>query len=167
MTATLLCDNIRKEMNNGKMVGAVFLDLSKAFDTIGHGVLLEKLYSYGVRGSELELFKDYLFDRTQIVEIENTQSRETNIHCGVPQGSILGPLLFIVFFNDLIDHININIINYADDTVLYYPAKNVDKIESVLNKEMKNVGEYCDVNELLLNLKRGKRNLCCLGLKSV
>ena len=112
MAATLLCDNIRKEMNNGKMVRAVFLDLSNAFDTIGHGVLLEKLYSYGVRGSELEWFKDYLFDRTQIVEIENTQSRETKIHCGVPQGSILGPLLFIVFSNDLIDHININIIKY-------------------------------------------------------
>ena len=165
MAATLLCDNIRKEMNNGKMVGAVFLDLSKAFDTIGHGVLLEKLYSYGVRGSELEWFKDYLFDRTQIVEIENTQSRETKIHCGVPQGSILGPLLFIVFFNDLIDHININIIKYADDTVLYYAAKNVDKIESVLNKEMKNVGEYCDVNELLLNLKRGKTESMLFGTK--
>lgn len=165
MAATLLCDNIRKELNNGKMVGAVFLDLSKAFDTIGHGVLLEKLYSYGVRGPELEWFKDYLFDRTQIIEIENTQSSESKIHCGVPQGSILGPLLFIVFFNDLADHVDINVIKYADDTVLFHAAKDVDTIESVLNKEMKKVGEYCDVNELLLNLKKGKTELMLFGTK--
>ena len=93
-------------MNNGNMVGAVYLDLSKAFDTIGHGLLLTKLQSYGVNGKELNWFTDYLFNRTQIVEIDSFRSSPEPICCGVPQGSILGSLLFIVFFNDLIENIS-------------------------------------------------------------
>ena len=98
LAAALLCDNIRKEMNNGNMIGAVYLDLSKAFDTIGHGLLLNKMNTYGVSGKELNWFTDYLFNRTQIVEIENVRSDTEPVYCGVPQGSILGPLLLIVFF---------------------------------------------------------------------
>ena len=93
-------------MNNGNMVGVVYLDLSKAFDTIGHGLLLTKLQSYGVNGKELNWFTDYLFNRTQIIEIDSFRSSAEPICCGVPQGSILGPLLFIVFFKDLIENIS-------------------------------------------------------------
>ena len=111
LAAALLCDNIRKEMNNGNMIGAVYLDLSKAFDTIGHGLLLNKLNTYGVSGKELNWFTDYLFNRTQIVEIENVRSDTEPVYCGVLQGSILSPLLFIVFFNDLVENLNCHVIN--------------------------------------------------------
>ena len=113
LAAALLCDNIRKEMNNGNMIGAVYLDLSKAFDTIGHGLLQNKLNTYGVSGKELNWFTDYLFNRTQIVEIENVRSVTKPVYCGVPQGSILGPLLFVVFFNDLVENLNCHVIKYA------------------------------------------------------
>ena len=146
------------------MVGAVYLDLSKAFDTIGHGVLIEKLVTYGVNGSELDWFIDYLFARSQIVEIGNVCSEPAAITCGVPQGSILGPLLFILFFNDLIDTVvNINVIKYADDTVIYYASKNVQEIENILNSQMKIIGHYCEENELILNLKKGKTEAMLFG----
>ena len=135
MAATYLRDQIRREMSNGNMVGAVYLDLSKAFDTMGHDLLINKLSTYGVSERELAWFTDYLFGRTQIVEIENTRSNPESIYCGVPQGSILGLFLFIVFFNDLIDIMNVNVIKYADDTVLFYAHSDVNKVESVLNYE--------------------------------
>ena len=150
-------------MNNGNMIGAVYLDLSKAFDTIGHGLLLNKLNTYGVSGKELNWFTDYLFNRTQIVEIENVRSDTEPVYCGVPQGSILGPLLFIVFFNDLVENLNCHVIKYADDTVIYYANKDIDVIEKVLNSEMESVGTYCRENELVLNLKKGKTEAMLFG----
>ena len=163
LAAALLCDDIRREMNNGNMVGAVYLDLSKAFDTIGHTILLNKLSAYGVGGKELEWFTDYLFNMTQLVEIENSRSTLELIYCGVLQGSILGPLLLIVFFNDPIENINCHVIKYADDTVLYFAENNADVIERVLNMEMEVIGKYCSKNELLLNLKKGKTEAMLFG----
>ena len=91
----LLCDSIRKSFENAHLVGCLFLD-SKAFDTMGHSIILEKLLLHGVNGHELLWLTDYLFNRTQTVEINNNSSTTENIQSGVPQGSILGPLLFIV-----------------------------------------------------------------------
>ena len=85
-------------MDNGKLTETVFIDLTKAFDAISHGILLEKIKSYGVNGSELLWFTDYLFQRSQCAVV-NSISHLMPINNGVPQGSILGPLLFIVFFN--------------------------------------------------------------------
>ena len=99
----------------------------------------------------------------QTIEIENTRSNLEPIYCRVPQGSILGSLLFIVFFNDLIDIMNVNVIKYAEDTVLFYTDSDVSKIESVLNYEMKKVGLYCNQNELLFNLKKGKTEAMLFG----
>ncbi len=113
LAATVFCDKIRKEMDNGKLIGCLYL--SKAFDTIGHGILWNKLPAYGVEGPELAWFTDYLFNRTQLIEMHNTRSRPSTITTGVPQGSILGPLMFIVFFNDLRESVmNSDIIKYAD-----------------------------------------------------
>ena len=100
LTTTLLVDEIREAAEKGQLVGALFLDLSKAFDTISHDVILEKLKRYGVFEIELDWFKDYLFMRSQQVEVGNQKSKSHSVFSGVPQGSILGPLLFLVFFND-------------------------------------------------------------------
>ena len=164
LTATPLCDNIRRELENGKFVGAVYIDLSKAIDTISHGILLNKLASCGVIGNELAWFTDYLFTRNQIVEINNVHSNKEPIYCGVPQGSILRPLLFIVFFNDIADKIqHSNVITYADDTVVYYSNVDVNTIGDELNLEMDSIGEYCRENKLLLNLKKGKTEAMLFG----
>ena len=100
LATTLLVDEIREAAEKGQLVGALFLDLSKAFDTISHDVILEKLKRYGVFEIELDWFKDYLFMRSQQVEVGNQKSKSHSVFSGVPQGSILGPLLFLVFFND-------------------------------------------------------------------
>ena len=100
----------------------------------------------------------------QIVEIENTRSNLEPIYCGLPQGSILGPLLFIVFFNDLIS-MNVNEIMYADDTVVFYADSDVNRIKSVLNYETKKIGLYSNQNELLLNLKTGTTKVMLFGIQ--
>ena len=126
------------------MVGAVYLDLSKAFDTVSHDLWINKLLTYDVSEIELACFTDYLIERVQIVEIGNTRSNPEPIDCGVTQGSILGTLLFIIFFNDLINIMNVKVIKYVDDTVLFYADSGISKIESVLNFEMKKIGLYCN-----------------------
>jgi hypothetical protein len=164
LAATLFCDKIRKEMDNGKLIGCVYLDLSKAFDTIGHGILLDKLPAYGVEGPELAWFTDYLLNRTQFVEMQNNCSRPSTITTGVPQGSILGPLMFIVFFNDLKESVkNSEIIKYADDTAILYADKDAQNIEDALNEDMNLIRDYCYHNELLLNLKKGKTEVMLFG----
>ena len=163
LATALLCDDIRSEMNKGNLVGVVYLDLSKAFDTIGHALLLNKLSAYGVGGKELQWFTSYLFNRMQVVALGNINSEPEPIYCGVPQGSILGPLLFITFFNDLVDSLNSKVIKYTDDTVIYCANNDVEVLENLLNSEMKIIGSYCSENELLLNLKKGKTECMLFG----
>ena len=91
MASTLFCDNSRREIDKGYLVGAVYIGLSKAFDTIGHAILLNKLKSFGIKGRELGWFHDYLFNRSQIFNVGNYSSRQEPIYCGVSQGFILGP----------------------------------------------------------------------------
>lgn len=164
LATTLLVDDIREAAEKGQLVGALFLDLSKAFDTISHDVILEKLKRYGVLESELDWFKDYLFMRSQQVEIGNQKSKSHFIYSGVPQGSILGPLLFLVFFNDFPESLkNSKCIQYADDTVIYATGKTSFSINEVLNDEVESLYRYCYDNELILNLKKGKTESMLFG----
>ena len=93
--------NIRKEIDSGKLCGAVFVDLCRAFDTISHSSIVCKLPEYGITGIEKEWFTDYLFGRTQCVVFDGCTSDANSVFCRVPQGSILGPLLFLIHFNDV------------------------------------------------------------------
>ena len=93
---TLLTDQIRQCMDQGKFTGAVFVDLSKAFVTVDHGCILSKLKYYGVKERELCWFESYLFGRKQYIAYDNTNSEIQSVLCGVPQGSVLGPLLFVI-----------------------------------------------------------------------
>ena len=118
--ATLLTDHIRKEMDKGNYTGVLYVDLSKAFDTISHSTITTKLKSFGILGTPNEWFINYLFNRKLLVCYNGTLSSPQPLYCGVPQGSIIGPLLFLLHFNDATNVIRrCRILKYADDTVLF------------------------------------------------
>ena len=121
-----LVDKILNGFSEEKYTLGVFIDLSKAFDTVDHQILLKKLSLYGVKGKSLEWFESYLSERKQYKEVEGQKTSFLNITCGVSQGSILGPLLFLLYINDLCKASNIiTPIMFADDTNLFYSNKNI------------------------------------------
>ena len=116
----MLLDHIRGEADKGKLTGAILVDLSKAFDTVSHSVLLSKLPSYGVMHTEFQWLTDCLFNRRQIVQYQAALSNAIPVCTGVQQGSIIGPLLFLIHFNDANRAVkNAKVITYADDTVIF------------------------------------------------
>ena len=164
LAVTFLTDYIRKQADSGNLTGAIYIDFSKAFDTISHSVLLNKLPRYGITDGELVWFTDYLFLREQSVEINGTISDAFPVYTGVPQGSILGPLLFLLHINDIDGCLkHSSIITYADDTVLFTSSKSVDDIERGLNKDINSVHKWLKENELILNLKKGKTESMLFG----
>ena len=153
--ALSFADTIRRNIDLGLMTGAVFLDLRKAFDTVDHSTLLGKLFTIGVTGQEQNWFNDYLSGRSQVVGFNGVVSGSEPVTIGVPQGSILGPLLFILYVNDLPDVIcNCSILMYADDTVLFCSGSDVTKIEKRLNDELNLIGRWLCDNNLFLNVAK-------------
>ena len=136
MAIAQLVDKITNAVEKNETTIGIFLDLSKAFDTIDHSILLHKLEHYGFRGIVLEWFKNYLSNRTQYVAFYNCTSEPGNITCSVPQGSILGPLLFILYVNDITYTSNVlDFILFADDTTILYSHKNINSKIELINKE--------------------------------
>ena len=164
LAVTLFTDLIRKEADGGKATGAVFIDLTKAFDTISHSVLLEKLSCYGIQDNELNWFTDYLFLRKQLVQFKGVLSEPNPVFTGVPQGSILGPLLFLIHFNDVHQPLRYSkIITYADDTVIFTSSKDLDAIQHNLGEDIKSLADWFRDNELVINLKKGKTEVMLFG----
>ena len=152
-----LLHNIVNSMNKDETGFCILLDFAKAFDTVNHDILLDKLQYYGIRGTALKWFQSYLVDRMQCTEIGNTQSNLEYIKCGVPQGSILGPLLFLLYINDIVLSSKIfKFTLFADDTSLFYSNKNADKATEIINKELANVSEWLAANKLSLNVDKSK-----------
>jgi len=162
MAVTELVDKVNNAIEKGETTIAVYLDLSKAFDTINHNILLYELDHYGFRGIVLDWFKSYLHNRTQYVYFNNVKSNPLNILCGVPQGSILGPLLFILYMNDIVNSSSfLEFILFADDTTLSYSHKNIlSKIDRI-NKELEKVANWFKANKLSVNAS--KTNFMIMG----
>ena len=124
------------------MLGRLFIDLRKAFDTVNHKILCNKLKSYGIRNNNLNWITNYLFNRTQETLVNGKRSNSLPVNCGVPQGSVLGPLLFLVYVNNMSKVLTqVKYCLYADDTVLYMSGNNVDNIVRTLQIELNEYSE--------------------------
>ena len=161
-------DRVFQHLDKGKLPLSIFLDLSEAFDTLDHYILLNKLKFYGLSNTPLKWFESYLHGRKQYADFDGIHSNTAYISTGVPQGSILGPLLFIIYMNDI--HMasqNFNVILYADDTNLISPLcsfnssfhinkESIDHVSDQINTKLGNIQEWLNINKLSLNVKKTK-----------
>ena len=132
----------------------IFIDLTKAFDTVDHNILLQKLYNYGIRGNIHSLFKSYLSNRQQFVKVNDAQSNLKSINCGVPQGSVLGPLLFIIYINDIANCCKEGLFRiFADDTGIFCHSNTIDSLVTKAEGITKKVSEWFKANKLTLKGK--------------
>jgi hypothetical protein len=145
---TQLTEEILHNLDNKLVIGAVFIDLRKAFDTVDHELLILKLRNLGF-STVINWFTSYLSSRTVVTSINNSTSSARPVTVDVPQGSILGPLLFLIFINDLPQCLNhCKSILYADDTLLYYSAKSTTEHEAKINADLQSLSHWLNNNLL-------------------
>ena len=148
---------IMESLEKNEIGVCIFLDFAKAFDTVNHEILLDKLEHYGIRGIALSWIRNYLTNRMQCTEIGDIQSELELIKCGVPQGSVLGPLLFLIYINDIVNSSKLfNFTLFADDTSLYYSCKNSKNLENIINGELAKISDWLSANRLSLNVTKSK-----------
>ena len=148
-------DNLLQALDGKEYLVGVFMDLAKAFDTINHEILLRKLLQYGITETGLNWFKSYLSNREQQVKFNRILSGKKKIVCRVPQGSLLGPLLFILYINDLYKTSNALTFGlFADDANAFIKGRNLDSVINYLNSELTNVAEWFDPSQLSLNIRK-------------
>ena len=152
-----LVQNINESINKKDKLLAVFIDLSKAFDIINHNILISKLSHYGIRGLSLQWFQSYLDARQQFTLLNGNNSEHKPVECGVPQGSILGPLLFLIYVNDIQYCSNLlRYILFADDTCIYLSGNTIDSLISTMNIQLQLIDNWMQANDLILNIEKTK-----------
>ena len=150
-----IAESIRKALDNKEYTCGVFVDLEKAFDTVSHSILLSKLNHYGIRGVVNDWFSSYLSDRFQTVNINGETSDQLQITCGVPQGSILGPLLFLIYINDMNSAFKHALVyHFEDDTNLLYSDRNPKRLKKIMENELKLLYFWLCANRLSLNVSK-------------
>src|SRR5437899_2784548 len=159
-----LYDKVSEAVDKNEFSVGVFIDLSKAFDTINHDILIRKLDMYGVRGIPNLLIKSYLNNRKQYVNYNNCTSTLKPIQCGVPKGSILGPLLFLLYINDMTYCCKyLHFLLFVDDTNIFYSNPDLWKLMHIVNGELDILSDWFKANKLSLNIK--KTNYMMFGYK--
>jgi hypothetical protein len=154
---TAMVDDWIMAIDNNQFSGTVFLDLSKAFDLIDHELLLSKLSAYKFHENSIKWFQSYLGGRTQKVSVANVLSESKSISCGVPQGSVLGPLLFIIFINDMplsTQHSTTNM--FADDSSITYSSGSISDVTNALNEDLSQIEQWCSQNSMKINTTKTK-----------
>ena len=156
VTALLeITDRLYHNIDIGELNGVIFLDLRKAFDTIDHQIMLKKLRCYGIAGTAHNWFSSYLCNRSQYCQVDGNLSQPSSVLGGIPQGSILGPLLFLLYINDLPNCLSDTKCNmFADDTQLDRSSSDVNIVTSALNNDLKNVSDWLSTNKLSLNTEK-------------
>lgn len=151
-----LLNSISEAMNNKEYTIGIFCDLQKAFDCVPKRTLILKLKKYGITGISLKWFESYLSNRKQFVRIGNHDSEMINISSGVPQGSILGPILFLLFFNDLPNSTLLKILLFCDDTTILASGKNLNELIEVVNFELQKISQWFRANDMSLHPSKTK-----------
>ena len=154
---TRVTEGILINIDNKLITGAVFIDLRKAFDTVDHTLLIAKLKNIGFSAPVINWFTSYLSSRTVVTSINNITSTPKPVTVGVPQGSILGPLLFLIFINDLPQCLkHCKSILYADDTLLYYAGRTENDLQVKINEDLNSLSQWLNNNLLTLNYEKTK-----------
>lgn len=155
LALSTVVDFVVKALQEKKIVCGIYMDLSKAFDTINHSVLKQKLKHYGINGPAYQWISNYLTDRKQVININGTYSESNNLTCGVPQGSILGPTLFLIYVNDIYRVSQLlNFVLFADDTNLFKSGDNINALLKDMNSELTKVSKWFKSNQLTLNISK-------------
>ena len=149
-----LTKKIKQALDEGYIRCGIFVDLQKASDTVDHEILLSKLDCYDIRGISNNWFKSYFSNRKEFVSINSCDSGLAEINCGVPQGSVLGPLLFLSYINDLNQAVKFcQVHHFADDTNLLYLGKSIKNLNKLVNFDLKNLLYWLIANKTSLNVK--------------
>ena len=164
-TCTYFTNDIYTAYNNKEITVAVFIDAMKAFDTVNHQILLKKLSKYGIAGKLHFWIRNYLTGLKQCTIANDIVSNLKDIVCGVPQGSVLGPLLFLIYINDISSVVrNSKISMYADDTVVYISQAKLGNAITLIQQDLDRVYTWCNSNKLTINCKKTK--YCLFGMRS-
>ena len=154
MAVSTMYEQYSGNIEKGLFTCSVFLDIAKAFDSVDHNILFQKLECYGIRGQPLALIKSYFENRFQYTVVNGCASSLLPVKAGVPQGSVLGPLFFLIFINDLPQSTNLKTTLFADDACLTYGSTSLGHLEETVNKELENVSGWMQRNRLSLNVEK-------------